>query len=107
MIQAKPLFIIAGVMGLITLGYISYVQVVNPSLLFFCVSDSGTRICEHTNNNDETKVAPALDDAINWSPVKGYGGYLYFTSDRDGKAEIYYLDKNGDAVRVTQTDNPY
>jgi len=108
--QAKPVLIIIGVIALVILGYIFYDRTVNPPLLFFCTTDNETHTCEYTNKNNETKVISALDDAIDWSPVKGYGGYLYFASNRDGKAEIYYLnlkDRNAEAKRVTYTDDPY
>jgi hypothetical protein len=110
LIQAKPVFIIIGVMAIITLGYIFYDRVANPPLLFFCTSANETYTCEYTKKSNETIVIPTLDDAINWSPVLTYDGYLYFTSNRDGKAEIYYLnlkDKNAEAKRVTHTEDPY
>ena len=30
-----------------------------------------------------------------WSPVPAADGYVYFTSDQSGKAEVYYLDSEG------------
>ena len=61
-------------------------------------------------NRNAVRVTRTDDPYESWSPALGYGGYLYFTSNRDGKAEIYYLDlndKNRNAVRVTRTDDPY
>jgi hypothetical protein len=44
----------------------------------------------------------------NWDPVLSHGGWLYFTSNRDGKAEIYKkLLPNGEPMRVTHTPDPF
>lgn len=41
----------------------------------------------------------------NWDPVLSHGGYLYFTSNRDGKAEIYKKQlPDGEPIRVTHTE---
>ena len=37
--------------------------------------------------------------------MPAHAGYVYFTSDHSGKAEIYYMDPKGKIVRVT--DNEY
>lgn len=40
----------------------------------------------------------------NWDPVLSHGGWLYFTSNRDGKAEIYKKQlPDGEPMRVTHT----
>ena len=106
-IQAKLVFVIIGVIALITLGYIFYDRVANPPLLFFCVSNGGTHICEYTSNNNEPKVIHDLNNAIDWAPTPRYSGYVYFTSNRDDKAEIYRLDGKGHVERVTYTPDPY
>ena len=38
-----------------------------------------------------------------WLPVKSAFGELYFTSNRDGKAEIYQLTNDGSVIRITNT----
>ena len=35
------------------------------------------------------------------------GGYVYFTSDQSGKAEVYYLDSKGKLVQFTHTPAQY
>jgi Tol biopolymer transport system component/tRNA A-37 threonylcarbamoyl transferase component Bud32 len=40
-------------------------------------------------------------------PTSVSDGYVYFTSDQSGKAEIYHLDPKGQVVRVTQTPGGY
>jgi Tol biopolymer transport system component len=41
------------------------------------------------------------------SPVSEANGYLYFTSDKNGKAEIWMMDPKGQIVQVTHTPDPY
>ncbi len=38
-----------------------------------------------------------------WSPAVVPDGTVLFTSDRDGKREIYRLTKAGEVIRVTYT----
>jgi len=87
----------------IILGVILYAQISTPTVLFYCGSNKNTHVCEYTKNQDEIRTVLDLDEAINWAPVKGLWGSTYFTSDRDGKSEIYRLRNNGEIERVTST----
>jgi len=40
---------------------------------------------------------------VNWSPALEPGGSILFTSDRDGKREIYRMTSSGEVVQVTNT----
>ena len=88
---------------LIILGVILFSQIFTPPFLFFCGSKNNAHVCEYTKNKDEIKAVSVLDEAINWAPVRSLFGGTYFTSDRDGSAEIYRLKNSGEVERVTNT----
>jgi serine/threonine protein kinase len=46
-------------------------------------------------------------DGTNWDPVLSSSGNIYFTSNRDGKAEIYRRFPDGKVERVTHTDGEF
>jgi serine/threonine protein kinase len=48
-----------------------------------------------------------VGDGINWDPVLSSGGNIYFTSNRDGKAEIYRRFPDGKIERFTNTPDPF
>ena len=43
----------------------------------------------------------------NWDPILSSSGNIYFTSNRDGKAEIYRRFPDGKVERVTHTDGEF
>jgi len=49
-----------------------------------------------------TDSFPSIDDAASLVPAKSSSSYL-FTSNRDGRREVYRLDDQGNAIRVTNT----
>jgi len=42
-------------------------------------------------------------DSESWGPEVGADGALMFTSNRDGKRELYRMDPSGEVRRVTLT----
>ena len=92
---------------LIAVVFLFYSRIINPSLLFLCNSEGRISVCEYTFRKEKAEVLSVLDDATNWLPVKGPQGNIYYTSTRDGKAEIYRLKSNGDVERVTNTPGNY
>jgi len=48
-----------------------------------------------------------VGDGTNWDPNFSSSGNIYFTSNRDGKAEIYRRFPNGKVERVTHTDGEF
>ena len=49
-----------------------------------------------------TDSFPSIGDTASLIPGKSFNSYL-FTSNRDGKREVYRLDDQGNAIRVTNT----
>ena len=68
----------------------------------FSIPDSGVFYLHGESN-------PFIDvgGGNNWDPVLSSSGNIYFTSNRDGKAEIYRRFPDGRIERVTHTDREF
>jgi hypothetical protein len=92
---------------LLALGYVLYSQLSSPPLRFLCLSQSQSRVCEYAVSEEDANVLALYGNAIHWMPVTDRTGVTYFTSDRDGKAEIYRLKRDGTVERVTHTPGTF
>jgi Tol biopolymer transport system component len=52
------------------------------------------------------QVTHTPDPYESWSPAPAATGYIYFTSDKNGKAEVWMMDPKGQIVQVTHTPDP-
>jgi Tol biopolymer transport system component len=50
-----------------------------------------------------SQVTPS-DQYDSWAPAPAPNGYLYFTSNRNGKAAIFDMDQKGKVSQVTPSD---
>ena len=116
--KVPPYFLIAGIIGLVVLViavvyFPSLQSPVDPPVsppadaptdgsVVFSIPDSGVFYLPGESN-------PFIDvgGGNNWDPVLSPGGNIYFTSNRDGKAEIYRRFPDGRIERVTHTDGEF
>ena len=86
-------------------GFLSYQQLSNDSFYFSGTSDGDITIYFYDGEN--ANIPQGIGEGRNWSPAVGAFGRLYFTSNRDGKAEIYEMKSDGNIRRLTQTPDPW
>jgi len=102
-IGRKPLIITALVTLVIAVALVVFIRVNNPPLFFSGVSGGAVNIYSYKGKST-TKITQTAVGAKNWSPTRGIGGTLYFTSNRSGKAEIHGFNTlNGDLWQITTT----
>ncbi len=116
--KVPPYFLIAGIIGLVVLViavvyFPSLQSPVDPPVsppadaptdgsVVFSIPDSGVFYL-----HGESNPFIAVGGGDNWDPVLSPGGNIYFTSNRDGKAEIYRRFPAGRIERFTNTPDPF
>jgi len=110
--KAKPFLRMVGLIGVIVALLVFLSIKVWPEsiavvpLVFSGISDDG-EVNVYLYDAENKTVSPVdADGGKNWDPAIGTSGNIYFTSNRDGKAEIYRLI-NGKIEPVTDTPGQF
>ena len=110
--KAKPFLRMAGLTGVIVALLVFLSIKVWPEsiavvpLVFSGISDDG-EVNVYLYDAENKTVSPVdAGGGKNWDPAIGTSGNIYFTSNRDGKAEIYRLI-NGKIEPVTDTPGQF
>jgi Tol biopolymer transport system component len=98
----KSVFILAIIFLAAVIGLGLYALASRPSLLFSGVYGGEVNIYS-SNGKNVTQITQATVGTGNWSAADGSDRSIYFTSNRDGKAEIYRISRSGEVMRITHT----
>jgi serine/threonine protein kinase len=105
--ETTPFFRMASVIGFIIVALLAFLfnkmwtKLVDGPLAFSGTSAGEVNIYLYDAENEAVSLVD-VGGGKNWDPAIAVSGNMYFTSNRDGKAEIYRL-VNGRTERVTDT----
>jgi len=103
-LRNKPnIYILFGVAALLVAAMAILItrQFFQTNLFYSGISGVKTDIYSYDGRTETIIVTHDLLGIKNWSPVSRPSGQLYFTSNKDGSAEIYRIKNDGSPEQVT------
>jgi len=103
-LKNKPnIYILFGVAALLVAAMAILInrQFFQTNLFYSGISGAKTDIYSYDGRTETIIVTHDILGIKNWSPVSHPNGQLYFTSNKDGSAEIYRIKSDGTPEQVT------